>query len=83
MILGILLTFLMATKSRDTFSSLYGYNVLVCRKWLPLNVSRIKCITSITLESATEFGTILMDDFERTCVLQIVPMSIVKVVFFI
>ncbi len=76
-ILGSILTCLMATKSRDTFSSLYGYSVLVSRKWRPLNVSHIKFITSITLESATKFGTILMDEYrpgsKRTRVLQIVP----------
>ena len=36
-------------------------------------ISKILIITSITLESATEFGTILRDEYKRTSVLQIVP----------
>ena len=36
---GILLTCLWATKSRDIFSSLYGYRAFVNPKCVPLNIS--------------------------------------------
>ena len=41
-ILGILLTLLRATNSRDIFPSLYGCRAFVNPKWLPLNRSLIK-----------------------------------------
>ncbi len=34
--------FFRETKSRDTFSSLYGYRPFINPKWLPLNLSLIK-----------------------------------------
>ena len=51
--------------SKDIFSGLYGYRPFVNHKWLPLNLSLMK-LTYNTLDSATEFGTKLMEEFERT-----------------